>query len=101
MCSKAAFPTWWRCAPWRRAWRRSLVAGGFIAQSIPVGEDPQFAVLADVNDDGRLDLFAVAPGHVLLYVATPTGFVEQAAAAGLVPPAHPLGALAADFDGDG
>jgi hypothetical protein len=90
LITAAPFATW-----------RALAAGGFVAQPLQVAVDPRYAVLADVNNDGRLDLYAVTPGQALLYVATPGGLVEQAAAAGLLAPASPLGALAADFDGDG
>jgi hypothetical protein len=81
------------------AWRRALSGGGFLAQPFQIADTPQFAVLADVNDDGRLDLVTVGAGSIRLFIGTPAGLVEQAT--GMTAPAHPLGLVAADFDGDG
>ena len=81
-------------------WRRALGAGGFLAQIFQISDTPQFAVLADLNDDGRLDLFTVGAGSARLFLGTPGGLFEQATT-DFTPPAHPLGAVAADFDGDG
>jgi len=87
-------------------WRTLPAGGGLQGASSLAGVyaplAPNAAVLADVNDDGWLDLYAVAPGRAYLFLASAPGqFVEQAAAAGLGAPAHPTGAVAADFDGDG
>ena len=81
------------------AWRRALSGGGFLSQPFQTTDTPQFAVLADLNDDGRLDLVTVGAGSIRLFIGTPTGLSEQPTA--MMAPVHPLGLVAADFDGDG
>ncbi len=58
--------------------------------------------IGDVDGDGDLDLFVVADGPDLLYLAKPDGTYEDVAAkAGVADPGNGRGALLADLDGDG
>lgn len=59
------------------------------------------AATADLDDDGRLDLFVPGDERGFLYVADPAGgFVEQAQRRGLAGAASPTGVAFFDWDND-
>lgn len=60
------------------------------------------AAAADVNGDGRWDLFVPSDGRNFLYVADPTGgYREEAEARGVIAPDAGTGAVFFDRDNDG
>ena len=71
----------------------------------PVGIDPEFVALADINNDGHLDIVVVCkgnsatPGSVAILLGNGDGTFTPAAS--LAPGQAPIAAVVADFNGDG